>query len=152
MDELREILVAEVGIEVESELRKFYGNFRGNSGGADAIVEFEEMARDLRSFVAVGNIFTQMRQHGLNAVRGERARGGDGVLHVFARQETSRGAAHESEAGSVFAHPLILRDCQNSAAHQIHDWLIVNSFFERPIGGLVPIALQLTVIAKMRAL
>ncbi len=75
-------------------------------------------------FGAQRDVFAEMSEDGAEPVGGEAAGGGERVLRIFARHEAGDGAAHETEARRVLAHPGALRSCQNRAAHQAH-WSVL---------------------------
>ena len=102
-DDVFEIFGAKVRRKIQAELRQLHRHFRREPRLVDAIQHLEIMLGDLTSFVAVGDIFAQVREHAAHAFLTKRLRGGEGVLESLARHKTRNAALDERILYGVFA-------------------------------------------------
>ena len=119
-DEFREIRVTKFAIEIEAELREFYGNFGGQTGSADALQNVEIVIGDRFRLGAILDVFAELSDEGGDALFGELASSIESVVNPFTGHEAGDGAAQESVARGVFAHPRVRGSLQDRAAHQAH--------------------------------
>ena len=69
----------------------------------DAIQNLQVMFGDLTSFVAVGHVFAQMREHTAHAFLAKGLRGSECVFESFARHKSRNAALDERILYGVFA-------------------------------------------------
>ena len=76
---LFQIFEAEIGRQIEAQLRELDGNFGGKIRVVNAVEHFQVMLGNAAGFGAVGNIFAEMGEDGADiflqeGLRGERER------------------------------------------------------------------------------
>ena len=120
LEEFGNVRKAECAVEVQAKLCELHGNFRGQPGRANPLENLKIMLRDAFGFGAVGDVFAQMRQHRRDAVLGQRARGLECILHLFAGHEALGRPAEKSILRRALPQPFALRGNQDGPARQSH--------------------------------
>src|SRR6185369_598343 len=109
--------LAMLRIDVQAELRQFYGNVRIKTTRGDGLAHLDVVTHRLVGGGHIGDVFPETREHRAETVALQLRGRCERRVQILARHEAADRSADERQRRRTLPHPLVLRNHEKCAAN-----------------------------------